>query len=110
MLEKDRPGEGASSRNGGITSGNLRRSFGGMIRAWGLDRAKAVEVEGMVARADLARFIEDEGIDCDWKLTGRFTGAMRPKRKLKDGVGPFLSADRHTGRFPISRSGLSFSP
>ena len=27
----------------------------------------------------LARFIEDEGIDCDWKLTGRFTGAMRPK-------------------------------
>ena len=50
-----------------------------MIRAWGLERAKAVEAEGIAARADLARFIEDERIDCDWKLTGRFTGAMRPK-------------------------------
>ena len=79
VLEKDRPGEGASSRNGGIASGNLRRSFGGMIRAWGLERARAVEAEGQAARADLARFIEDEGIDCDWKATGRFTGAVRPK-------------------------------
>ncbi len=79
VLEKDRPGEGASSRNGGIASGNLRQSFGGMIRAWGLERARAVEAEGQAARADLARFIGDEGIDCDWKQTGRFTGAMRPK-------------------------------
>ncbi len=79
VLEKDRPGEGASSRNGGIASGNLRRKFGSMIHAWGLERAKAVEAEGQAARADLARFIEDENIDCDWKRTGRFTGAMRPK-------------------------------
>jgi len=79
VLERDRPGEGASSRNGGIASGNLRQSFAGTIRAWGLERAKAVAAEGQAARADLARFIQDEQIECDWKLSGRFTGAMRPK-------------------------------
>ena len=78
VLEKDRPGEGASSRNGGIASGNLRKSFHAMIRDWGLERARQVMAEGQAARADLARFIADEEIDCDWKLTGRFTGAMRP--------------------------------
>ena len=79
VLEKDRPGEGASSRNGGIASGNLRLGFGGMIKAFGLERAKQIHMEGMEARRDLARFIEAEKIDCDWKLVGRFTGAMRLK-------------------------------
>ena len=79
VLEKDRPGEGASSRNGGIASGNLRLGFGGMIKAFGLERAIQIHREGMEARLDLARFIEAEKIDCDWNLVGRFTGAMRPK-------------------------------
>lgn len=79
VLEKDRPGEGASSRNGGIASGNLKLGFGGMIKAYGLERAKQIHAEGVEARLDLARFIEAENIDCDWKLVGRFTGAMRPK-------------------------------
>lgn len=79
VLEKDRPGEGASSRNGGIASGNLRLGFGGMIKAYGLERAKQIHQEGIDARNDLARFIEAEKIDCNWKLVGRFTGAMLPK-------------------------------
>lgn len=79
VLEKDRPGEGASSRNGGIASGNLKLGFGGMVKAYGLERAKAIHAEGVAAREDLARFIATEKIDCDWKLVGRFTGAMRPK-------------------------------
>ncbi len=79
VLEKDRPGEGASSRNGGIASGNLKLGFGGMIKAYGLERAKQIHAEGQAARLDLARFIEAENIDCDWKLVGRFTGAMRQK-------------------------------
>jgi glycine/D-amino acid oxidase-like deaminating enzyme len=79
VLEKDRPGEGASSRNGGIASGNLKLGFGGMVKAYGLERAKQIHAEGVEARLDLARFIEAEKIDCDWKLIGRFTGAMRAK-------------------------------
>ena len=54
VLEKDRPGEGASSRNGGIASGNLKLGFGGMVKAYGLERAKRIHAEGMEARLDLA--------------------------------------------------------
>ncbi len=78
VLEKDRPGEGASSRNGGIASGNIRISFRRMTDMFGRERAKAVYGEGKAAREDLARFILDEGIECEYSLVGRFTGAVRP--------------------------------
>lgn len=78
VLEQDRAGEGASSRNGGIASGNLRMGFGAMIGAFGLDRAKQIYGEGIAARRDLARFIDEEGIECQYAPVGRFTGAMRP--------------------------------
>ncbi len=79
VLEKDTPGEGASTRNGGIASGNIRISFRKMTAMLGRQRAKAVYGEGKAAREDLARFIRDEGIECDFSLVGRFTGAIRPQ-------------------------------
>ena len=79
VLEKDRPGEGASSRNGGIASGNLRMTFGTMVKTFGLERAKAIYGEGMTAREDLKRFVTQENIDCDYQEVGRWTGANRPK-------------------------------
>lgn len=78
VLEKDRPGEGASSRNGGIASGNIRMSFRKMLQMFGRQRACAIYGEGKAAREDLARFILDEGIECGYSLVGRFTGAVRP--------------------------------
>jgi glycine/D-amino acid oxidase-like deaminating enzyme len=78
VFEKDRPGEGASSRNGGIASGNIKIGFAKMIETFGLERAKSIYGEGVEARNDLARFIEAEQIDCDFSLVGRFTGAVRP--------------------------------
>ncbi|HSS66628.1 MAG TPA: FAD-dependent oxidoreductase, partial [Gammaproteobacteria bacterium] len=78
VLEKDRPGEGASTRNGGIASGNIRISFRKMTDMFGRERAMAVYGEGKAAREDLARFILDEGIECGYSLVGRFTGAVRP--------------------------------
>lgn len=78
VFDKDRPGEGASSRNGGIASGSLRISFSEMIARMGLERAKAIYGEGKRAREDLARFVDAEGIDCDFSLAGRFGGAVRP--------------------------------
>ncbi|MDD9878330.1 MAG: FAD-binding oxidoreductase [Magnetovibrio sp.] len=77
VLEKDRVGEGASSRNGGIASGNIKMGFAKMIDQFGEARARAIFGEGVEARDDLARFIEDEGIDCGFSMTGRFTGAFR---------------------------------
>ncbi|MFQ5954505.1 MAG: NAD(P)/FAD-dependent oxidoreductase [Kiloniellales bacterium] len=78
VFDKDRPGEGASSRNGGIASGNIRTSFSKMVAAMGLERAKAIYGEGKRAREDLARFLDSERIDCDFALVGRFTGATTP--------------------------------
>jgi glycine/D-amino acid oxidase-like deaminating enzyme len=78
VLERDRIGEGGSTRNGGITSGNIRIGFGAMIRRFGLERAKAVYGEGREARAALARFLAEEGIACHYGDVGRFTGAVRP--------------------------------
>ena len=78
VFDKQRPGEGASSRNGGITSGNLRLSHAEMARRFGEARATAILHEAKLAREDLYRFIADEGIDCDFKLCGSFKGAAAP--------------------------------
>ncbi|WP_246215676.1 NAD(P)/FAD-dependent oxidoreductase [Microvirga makkahensis] len=78
VFDKERPGEGASTRNGGITSGNLRLGRADMVRRFGQARAAAIEAEAKVAREDLYRFIAEEGIDCDFTLVGRFTGAASP--------------------------------
>jgi glycine/D-amino acid oxidase-like deaminating enzyme len=78
VFDKQRPGEGASTRNGGITSGNLRPTYAEMTKRFGKERADAIQAEAIEARADLYRFIAEEGIDCDFKLVGRFSGAATP--------------------------------
>lgn len=77
VFDSQRPGEGASTRNGGIASGSLRPGFAELEAKFGTARAEGIEREGKAARDDLARFIAEEGIDCDFKLTGRFTGASQ---------------------------------
>ncbi|RVU15972.1 NAD(P)/FAD-dependent oxidoreductase [Methylobacterium oryzihabitans] len=79
VFDRLRPGEGASTRNGGITSGNLRLSRAEMVRRFGEARADAVLAEAKAAREDLYAFIAHEGIDCDFRLTGRFAGAATPE-------------------------------
>jgi glycine/D-amino acid oxidase-like deaminating enzyme len=79
VFDRQRPGEGASTRNGGIASGNLRPSHAELSRKFGRERADAILLESKLAREDLAQFIEAENIECDFKLTGRFTGASTAK-------------------------------
>ena len=78
VFDKLRPGEGASTRNGGITSGNLRPSRQELASRFGAARAEAIMAESKAAREDLYRFIAEEGIDCDLARVGRFTGAASP--------------------------------
>lgn len=78
VFDKMRAGEGASSRNGGIASGNLRPSLQEMMRRFGEARALAMQAEAKAAREDLVQFIAQEKIACDFTLTGRFTGASSP--------------------------------
>ena len=46
------PGEGASSRNGGIASGSIKPGFDEIVRQYGVEKALAVETEGKRARLD----------------------------------------------------------
>jgi glycine/D-amino acid oxidase-like deaminating enzyme len=78
VFDRQRPGEGASTRNGGIASGNLRPSYRQMVRRFGAARAAAIQAEAKAARDDLAQFIKREEIDCEFRLTARFTGAANP--------------------------------
>jgi glycine/D-amino acid oxidase-like deaminating enzyme len=71
-----RPGEGASSRNGGITSGTIRPDYATITRRFGEEKAMAIEAEGKIAREFLYDFIETEGLDCDFRLVGAFKGAL----------------------------------
>lgn len=79
VLDRMAPGEGASTRNGGITSGNIRWSFGALKSRFGEATARAVYGEQIAARADLHAFIAQNALDCDFQPVGRFAGALTPK-------------------------------
>ena len=105
VFDKQRPGEGASTRNGGITSGNLRPTDAQLETKFGSPAAKAILAEGKAAREDLYRFIDEEKIDCDFKLVGRFAGAYTPRDY--DGLArtaETLHKDLGIDAFPVSRA------
>jgi glycine/D-amino acid oxidase-like deaminating enzyme len=79
VLEADRPGEGASSRNGGAVGATLRHSFAKMIKMHGLESALRFYREVRKGRDWLANFIETEKIDCQFRRVGRFIGCHRRK-------------------------------
>src|SRR5262245_59139586 len=70
-FDRERLGAGASTRNGPIASGNLRASHSQLERKFGETRATALAAEARAAREDLALFIKQEGIACDFKVSGR---------------------------------------
>lgn len=76
VFDAMKPGEGASSRNGGITSGNIRPGFAALARRFGETTALAIETEGKTARDYLRDMIRTEALDCDFRLTGLFKGAL----------------------------------
>ena len=78
IFDKQRPGEGASSRNGGLASANIRMGLGEMVKKLGMETALRVYGEGKDAREGLAKFLKSEKIDCDYQPVGRFVGAYRP--------------------------------
>ena len=79
VLERDQIGSGASTRNGGITSGNLRVSLDKLTKKFGEEKAMAFYREGKTAREDLFDFIKTEKIECDLQNCGRVVGALRPE-------------------------------
>jgi glycine/D-amino acid oxidase-like deaminating enzyme len=80
VLEAAELGFGASTRNGGGVSGgvNIGKSFSGKSLDPTSERARAVLMAGADAFSLIERLIAEEGIECDWKKTGRFVGAWTP--------------------------------
>ena len=79
IIDKEIAGYGASSRNGGITSGKIKPSIRELKAKFGLDLSKQIVEEGDLARKDLYDFIKKEQIDCDLKINGMFVGATSKK-------------------------------
>lgn len=75
LLDAERPGYGASTRNGGMIGGGYRLSYEQMCEKYGDETAMRLLHE---AHKDSLVFassrIAEEGIDCDHVTTGRFRG------------------------------------
>ena len=79
-LEAEQIGFGASSRNGGqVGSGNQRFTVKRLTELYGPEQARALIREGTEALDFVKSFIEREGIECHFRVNGRFRGASRPK-------------------------------
>ncbi|MCR0982126.1 NAD(P)/FAD-dependent oxidoreductase [Roseomonas populi] len=78
VLDAERIGWGASSRNGGMVSGGLKVTSGGLARAHGTDRAAAIARDSAASFPFIEELIAREGIDCDYLRCGRFAAAWTP--------------------------------
>jgi len=75
VLDAERPGEGASSRNGGMIGSGHRVGFAAASERYGTDLARRLLAEGNNALAYTTRLIEREAIACHYVRSGRFRGA-----------------------------------
>ena len=73
-------GFGCSTRNGGQISTSIKPSFKVLSNKFGKQRAKAIHEEGITALKWIEKFVTKEGIDCSFKVVGRFHGAHTPKK------------------------------
>ena len=71
-------GWGCSSRNGGQVSSSIKPDFDRLSKQYGATKARQVLEEGHRALAWIGDFIQDESIQCDFSVTGRFHGAHVP--------------------------------
>jgi glycine/D-amino acid oxidase-like deaminating enzyme len=78
VLDAERIGFGASSRNGGMVSGGLKVASGDLARKLGEDRARAVVGAAAASLPFIEELIGREAIDCDYVRCGRFVPAWTP--------------------------------
>ena len=78
VMDSEDAGFGCSTRNGGQISTSIKPSLGELSRKYGQQAAFDILKEGQDALAWIGSFIEDEGIDCDFMVPGRFHAAHHP--------------------------------
>ena len=80
VLERDVPGYGASTRNGGqIGSGNQKCRVKRLIELRGRKKAEAMLREGVRMLDYMEHLVASENLDCHFRRCGRFRGAIRPE-------------------------------
>ena len=75
VLDAERIGWGASSRNGGMVSGGLKVAGSGLEKAHGPERARAIALTAAASLPFIEETIAREEIDCDYVRCGRFVAA-----------------------------------
>ena len=82
-VDKGIPGEGASTRNGGMCGAHSRVGFESLCKSFGLDIATKVLKESPKAFEFVKKFIEDESIECNFEITGRIQLANTKSHTFK---------------------------
>ena len=75
VLDSDAPGQGASSRSGGMIGHGHRLSYVELIGRFGAEKAKDLVREGIASLDFLKSLIADENIDAKLQSCGRLRGA-----------------------------------
>lgn len=83
MLERETPGWGASSRNGGFVLPGYKRGLSAIARKWGPATARQLFAESLESITDLESLIAEEAISCQFSRVGLLTVAESP-RQLDD--------------------------
>jgi glycine/D-amino acid oxidase-like deaminating enzyme len=79
VLDAERIGWGASSRNGGMVSGGLKVPMSTLEATHGKEEALRIGQAAAAALPFIEETIAREGIECDYIRCGRFVGAWSPK-------------------------------
>lgn len=75
VLDAERIGDGASSRNGGLVTGGVKLAMSNLTRKLGEERKRRLAGEAIGTLNFLEGLISREGIDCDFARVGRLTCA-----------------------------------
>ena len=69
-------GAGCSSRNGGMVGPSFHKlGSAGLLSRYGEQKTLSIMREGLMALAYFEEFVQQEGIECDLQMQGRFRGA-----------------------------------
>jgi glycine/D-amino acid oxidase-like deaminating enzyme len=79
VLDAERIGWGASSRNGGMVSGGLKVAGGDLERLHGPEEARRIALTCAASLPFIEETIARENIACDYVRCGRYVGAWTPK-------------------------------
>jgi glycine/D-amino acid oxidase-like deaminating enzyme len=78
VLERERVGWGASSRNGGQVLTGLKLDAATLVARFGRSRARELFDASLSSLSSLEQLICDEGIECEYQRTGHIQAAWKP--------------------------------